>query len=111
MSDIGFGENEGREERSLVNLYVYRKYVLNYLQNSPYVHDDLLQMVRMLQPTAEGIPIEVYCFTQETNWISYETHQGEIFDHLLAVLPEFGLRIFQRPSGIDMQDFGIRESR
>ena len=93
------------------NVYVYWKFVLNYLQNSPYVHDDLLQMVRMLQPTAEGIPIEVYCFTQETNWISYETHQGEIFDHLLAVLPEFGLRIFQRPSGIDMQDFGIRESR
>ena len=101
------GENEGREARSLVSLYVYRKYVLNYLQNSPYVHDDLLQMVRMLQPTAEGIPIEENCFTQETNWISYETHQGEIFDHLLAVLPEFGLRIFQRPSGIDMQDFGL----
>lgn len=96
-------DEDGKEDRQ-VNLQVYRKYVMNYLKNSPYVHCDFLQMVRMLQPTAEGIPIEVYCFTKETNWVSYETHQGEIFDHLLAVLPEFGLRLFQRPSGLDLQD-------
>lgn len=93
-------ESKGR----LVNLYVYRKYVLNYLKNSPNLHAEMLQMVRMMQPTAEGIPLEVYCFTRDTNWICYENSQGEIFDHLLAMLPEFGLRIYQRPSGLDIQD-------
>ena len=64
----------------------------------------MFQMLRMMQPTAEGIPMEVYCFTRETDWICYENSQGEIFDHLIAMLPEFGLRIYQRPSGLDVQD-------
>lgn len=58
-------------------------------------------MVRQMQPTPEGLPLEIYCFTNTTVWPEYEEIQGEIFDHLLAVVPEFGLKIFQRPSGND----------
>lgn len=97
------GDDKETGERP-VNLYVYRRYVLDYLKKSPNLHPNMLQMVRMMQPTAEGIPMEVYCFTRETDWIYYENSQGEIFDHLIAILPEFGLRIYQRPSGLDVQD-------
>ena len=61
-----------------------------------------MQMVRMLQPTAEGVPVEVYCFTRSTEWVTYEAVQDDLFDRLFAVLPEFGLRAFQRPSGQDL---------
>ena len=60
-------------------------------------------MVRQLQPSAEGLPIEVYCFSDTPVWQEYEQIQSEIFDHLLAVVHEFGLRVFQRPSGTDIQ--------
>lgn len=62
-----------------------------------------MQMVRALQPTSEGIPIEVYCFTRDTDWVAYEAVQGAVFDHLLSVLPEFGLRSYQRSSDRDPQ--------
>ena len=59
-------------------------------------------MVRQLQPTAEGLPLEIYCFTDTTEWLEYEQIQGDIFNHILAILPQFGLRIFQRPAGNDL---------
>lgn len=97
-------EEEGEApERERVNLEVFRNHLLRYIQHHPGIHPDLLQMVRMLQPTAEGIPVEIYCFTRTTEWIPFEALQGEISDHVIAVLPEFGLRIFQRPSGEDLQ--------
>ena len=73
------------------------------MKRNPGIHPDLMQMVRMLQPTSEGLPLEVYCFTRTTEWTAYEALQSEIFDHLLAVLPEFGLRLYQRPSGEDLR--------
>ena len=59
-------------------------------------------MVRMMQPTAEGVPMELYCFTTTTRWVDYEAIQGDLFDHLLAILTEFGLRVFPAPGGADM---------
>ena len=59
-------------------------------------------MVRMMEPQSEGIPVEVYCFTAVTAWSQYERIQGDVFDHLLSILPEMGLRLYQAPSGADM---------
>lgn len=86
-----------------VNLYVFREYALKYICSHPDVNHNLMQMVRQLQPTTEGIPVEVYCFSNTPDWIPYETLQGELFDHLIAMVPEFGLHIFQRPAGTDFQ--------
>ena len=87
----------------VVNLYALREYAARYLKGHPGIHPDLMQMVRMLQPTPEGIPVEVYCFTRETDWVAYEAVQGAVFDHLFAVLPDFGLRAYQRSSDRDPQ--------
>ncbi len=91
----------------IVNLHLFRDYVRHYLKQHPEVHPEMMQMVRMLQPTSEGLPVEVYCFSRCTEWVAYEALQSEIFDHLLAVLPEFGLRVFQRPSGSDLLKCGM----
>lgn len=95
-------EEQSKPETQVVNLHVFRNYLLNYLENHPRTHKELMIMVRQMQPTAEGLPLEIYCFTNTTVWPEYEQIQGEIFDHILAVIPEFGLRIFQRPSGNDL---------
>ena len=60
-------------------------------------------MVRQMQPTSEGVPLEIYCFSNTSEWPKYEQIQAEIFDHIFAIIPEFGLRIFQNPSGIDIK--------
>ena len=87
----------------VVNLYALREYAARYLKGHPGIHPDLMQMVRMLQPTPEGIPVEVYCFTRETDWVAYEAVQGAVFDHLFAVRPDFGLRSYQRSSDREPQ--------
>ena len=87
----------------VVNLYALREYAARYLKGHPGIHPDLMQMVRMLQPTPEGIPVEVYCFTRETDWVAYEAVQGAVFHHLFAVLPDFGLRAYQRSSDREPQ--------
>ena len=96
MSDF---EKTGKEE---VNLYVFRHYLEYYLRHNPRVNTELILMVRQLQPTPQGLPIELYFFSANKDWIPYERLQAEVFDHLLAVLPEFGLRVFQSPSGLDV---------
>jgi miniconductance mechanosensitive channel len=63
-------------------------------------------IVRQLQPGAEGLPIEIYCFTNDTDWSNYEDIQADIFDHICAIMPEFGLRLYQRPAGADLQALG-----
>lgn len=88
--------NSGKE---IVNLYVFRKYIQQYLQNNSDISKDMLQLVRQLDPTNEGLPIELYCFTSTTDWVAYESIQNEVFEHLIATLPKFGLRNFQRSSG------------
>lgn len=89
--------------RRLTNLGTFREYVARYLVMHPLVHRDMTCMVRQLPSDAEGVPIELYCFTTTTNWTEYETIQSDLFDHLIAMLPEFGLRVYQRPTGFDLR--------
>lgn len=88
-------------QRRLTNVGTFRAYALAYLRQNPELHQDMTMMVRMMEPTSEGIPIELYCFTAKTAWVDYERIQGDIFDHLLAVLPELSLQLYQSPSGAD----------
>jgi len=90
-------------QRQLTNVGTFRAYVEAYLKNSPKVHQKLTLMVRQLKPTEQGLPIEVYCFTNDTAWANYESFQSDLFDHILAVLPSFGLKPFQEVSGVDIQ--------
>ncbi len=89
--------------RRLTNLGTFRAYVVQYLRSHPGIHQNMTLLVRQLSPTAEGLPLELYCFTSTTAWGPYEDIQSDIFDHLLAIIPEFGLRVFQQPSGADMR--------
>ena len=95
----GFEETGSQE----VNLYVFRKYVEYYLRHHPKVNQELLLIVRQLQPTADGLPLELYFFSADTMWVKYEALQSEVFDHVLAVIHDFDLRVFQSPSGLDLQ--------
>ncbi len=81
--------------RRVTNLGTFRAYVEQYLRGHPGINQNMTLLVRQLQPTAEGLPLEVYCFTSDVRWAFYEGTQADIFDHLLAILPEFGLRVFQ----------------
>jgi len=87
--------------RRLTNIGTFRAYALAYLKRQRELHQDMLMIVRMMEPDAQGIPIEVYCFANNTAWVEYERIQGDIFDHLLAILPELSLRLYQAPSGAD----------
>jgi miniconductance mechanosensitive channel len=89
--------------RRLTNAGTYRAYVQHYLKNHPTVHSGMTLLVRQLAPTPQGLPLEVYCFSNDTAWINYEAFQSDVFEHLLAILPEFGLRAFQEPSGTDLR--------
>lgn len=93
---------ETSDSRRLTNIGTYRAYAERYLRNHPGIHQNLTLMVRQLSPTSEGLPLEVYCFTNTTAWVAYEGIQSDIFDHLLAIAPEFGLRVYQMPSGGDV---------
>ncbi len=90
--------------RTLTNIGTFRAYVQAYIEWHPRIHRDMTRLVRQLQPTAEGLPLEIYCFTNTVAWNEYEALQADLVDHLLAVLPQFGLRLFQRPSGADVRD-------
>ena len=89
--------------RRITNLGTFRAYVLHYLKNHAGIHQNMTCMVRQLAPGADGLPLEIYCFTNTTAWLDYENIQSDIFDHLLAILPEFGLRVYQHPSGMDVR--------
>jgi len=88
-------------QRRLTNLGTFRAYALAYLRQHAELHKGMTMMVRMMEPTSEGIPVEVYCFSANTAWVQYERIQGDIFDHLVAILPELSLRLYQSPSGAD----------
>jgi miniconductance mechanosensitive channel len=88
--------------RRLTNVGVFRAYIRNYLREHAQLHSDMTLLVRQLPPGPDGLPIEIYCFTRTTNWGEYEDVQSDIFDHILAILPEFGLRLFQKPAGTDL---------
>ncbi len=89
--------------RRMTNLGTFRAYLASYLRQHPGIHQELTFIVRQLQPTREGIPMEIYVFTNDTAWVAYEGIQADIFDHILAVMPEFGLRVAQDPTGYDLQ--------
>jgi miniconductance mechanosensitive channel len=88
--------------RRLTNVGTFRAYAYDYLKNHPRIHKDMTLIVRQLAPGPEGLPLEIYCFTNTTEWAAYEDIQSDIFDHLLAIVPEFGLRLYQKPAGSDL---------
>ena len=83
------------------NIGTFRAYVEAYLSNQPDINKDMTFLVRQLAPTEHGLPIEIYVFSKEQAWATYESIQANIFDHILAAVPEFDLRVFQDPSGAD----------
>ena len=91
------------DQRRLTNMGTFRAYVLHYLRNHPMIHQEMTLLVRQLQPGPQGLPLEIYCFSNDTDWGNYEGLQADIFDHLIASLPEFGLEAFQEPSGGDLK--------
>lgn len=89
--------------RRLTNIGVLRKYIEEYLKHHPKIHQEMTFLVRQLQPSENGIPIEIYVFSNDQAWANYESIQSDIFDHILAVIPEFDLAVFQTPSGRDLR--------
>ncbi len=89
--------------RRLTNIGVFRSYVEAYLRQHPLIHNDMTFLIRQLSPRENGLPIEIYVFCKDTDWTVYESVQADIFDHILAVVPEFNLRVFQEPSGSDFK--------
>lgn len=93
--------------RKLTNIGTFRAYCLAYIKSLPGIHKKMTILVRQLQPTDRGLPLEVYCFTADTSWDTYERLQSDIFDHLLAIMPEFGLRYFQVVSASSMRTLSL----
>jgi miniconductance mechanosensitive channel len=89
-------------KRRLTNIGSFRAYAVNYLKYRSDLHKGMTLMVRQLASGPEGLPLEIYCFTNTTAWVQYEGIQADIFDHLLAIVPEFGLRLYQKPAGSDL---------
>jgi miniconductance mechanosensitive channel len=88
--------------RRLTNIGTFRAYIFNYLKHHPKIHADMTLIVRQLQPGPTGLPLEIYAFTNVTEWSDYEDIQADIFDHLLAIAGEFGLSMYQEPAGRDL---------
>ena len=92
--------------RRLSNIGTFRAYVIAYLKNHPMINQDMTFLVRQLAPTEHGLPLEIYVFCKDKVWANYEAIQADIFDHILAIVPEFDLRVFQHPTGSDFKGFG-----
>ncbi len=102
-NEFGVDQSVVVNGRRMTNLGVFRKYLENYCIRHPKLNTEMTFLVRHLQPSEKGIPIQVYVFSKEKNWAVYEEIQADLFDHILAVIPEFDLRVFQEPSGDDVQ--------
>ena len=105
--DLGDAGKFPLNQQRLTNLGTLRAYALNFLKTHPGIRQDMTLIVRQLDATGEGIPVELYCFTNTTAWSEYEDIVSDIFDHLIAILPEFGLRLYQKPAGSDLRDASI----
>ncbi len=105
---LNLDADEVTNGRKMTNLGTFRKYLEEYLQNHPKIHKDMTFLVRHLQPTEKGLPIEIYVFSTDQAWANYEAIQADIFDHILSILPEFGLKVFQNPTGGDFQQLSSR---
>ncbi len=95
--------SETVNHRRITNVGTFRAYVEAYLRAHDGIHDGMTLLVRQLPPGPTGLPLEIYCFTRTVAWGAYEGIQSDIFDHLLAILPEFGLQVFQQPGGADLR--------
>lgn len=95
--------------RWLTNIGTFRAYVVQYLKNHPRTNKNMAVMVRQLEPTEKGLPLQIYMFADTTIWAEYEAIQADIFDHLLSIAPEFGLRVYQKPSGYDVLQLGDKQ--
>lgn len=93
--------------RRMTNIGVFRAYLERYLRQHPGIHQNMTFLIRQLQPTAEGLPLEIYVFTKDVRWAYYESIQADVFDHIFAVVREFGLSLYQKPSGIDLRQMEI----
>ncbi len=102
LAEYNKSAGEDVNQRRLTNVGTFRAYLSEYLRANPYIHKGMTFLVRQLQPGSEGLPIEIYVFTNDTRWAVYEGIQADIFDHLLAIMPEFDLKLYQRPSGHDV---------
>lgn len=102
---LNIADDEVYNGRRLTNLGIFRAYLERYLKQHPKIHREMTFLVRHLQPTEKGLPIEVYVFSNDQAWANYEAIQADIFDHILAIIPEFGLKVFQAPSGSDFSKF------
>ena len=100
--NTALGKDDAINHRQPTNLGTFRAYVVNYLRDHGRITPHMTLLVRQLAPSSLGLPLEIYCFTDTTAWGDYETIQSDIFDHLLAIMPEFGLRVFQEPNGSDI---------
>jgi len=89
--------------RRMTNIGTFRAYVKAYLQNHPMINKDMTFLIRQLPPTEYGLPIEIYVFSKDKVWANYEAIQADIFDHILAVVPEFDLHVYQNPTGADFR--------
>ncbi len=94
--------------RNMTNVGTFRAYAVAFLRNHPMIRQDMTFLVRHLQPGEHGLPIEIYVFSKDTVWANYEAIQADIFDHLLAVVPMFDLRVFQQPTGNDFRSLSGR---
>lgn len=105
----GWMEGIDQSEGEIVNLTVLRNYLDIYLRNNKRVNQEMILMIRQLQPTAQGLPLELYFFSANTAWVAYEHLQADVFEHLIAMLPEFGIKAFQNPAGRDLNGLIARE--
>ena len=103
MKELRDKELLATDNGKAVNLTVFREWLEMWLKNHPRVNKGMITMVRQLQPTAQGVPLELYFFFNGTAWVDYEHLQAEIFEYVLAILPEFGLKVFQNPTGNDIK--------
>lgn len=92
----------------IANTQVYRDFMMDFLHNHPDVRSDMMIMVRMLQPTPEGLPVELYCFCAFVDWVPFEKFQSSVLDYAVVMAREFGLRVFQRPAGTDLKDEAVK---
>jgi len=102
-SENGIDTSELINGRRMTNVGTFREYLKAYLHSRSDINDNLTFLIRQLSPGAEGLPIELYVFASTTDWIKYEEIQSDIFDHIMAVLPEFDLKVFQNPTGYDFK--------
>lgn len=93
-------------QRQMTNIGTFRIYLSEYLRNHPMIRKDMTLMVRQLEPGSQGLPLEIYCFTNTVVWLEYEGIQSDIFDHIFAIVGEFGLRVYQSPTGNDVRSLG-----